>query len=89
MLGISISCYIICRKPCYKHIDIGTAVVIRKPKGDTYTATYCGQKDGYCIVSAKDESFCIKSFTSTVKDFQDCGCKSFRFVKPEYIILTL
>ena len=63
----------------------GCSVLIKKSNGGSYHAIYCGQKDGYCIVGSYGEDFCIKSFTSVVVDFQDCGCRSFRFVKPKYI----
>lgn len=63
----------------------GCSVLIKKSNGGSYHAIYCGRKDGYCIVGSYGEDFCIKSFTSVVVDFQDCGCRSFRFVKPKYI----
>ena len=66
-------------------IQAGTEVEVEKLDGEVYRAIYCGQKDGYYIVGSKGRDFCIESFTEAVTDFQDCGCQSFRFVKPKYV----
>lgn len=47
--------------------------------------TCCGYMDDYLIIGFPDQRGCIKEFSEHITSFNAHDCKSFRFVKPQYI----